>query len=157
MEIPNGTLDKFHLGVSADGQTCMMVFVDEDQRTIRCVADFSEFNAFIANLNRAAAEMSRRRQDEGDEEGEQGPACGTLNVAFAEFQLEPDRRLHRRRAGRRCRPDRRHPHGARGRLPAHQGDADGRSSREQLLEIEGTSKKNASGFRRRFRLVSGRA
>ena len=34
MEIPNGTLDKFHLGVSADGQTCMMVFVDEDQRTI---------------------------------------------------------------------------------------------------------------------------
>jgi len=86
MEIPNGTLDKFHLGVSADGQTCMMVFVDEDQRTIRCVADFSEFNAFIANLNRAAAEMQRRRHEEGDE---QGPVCGTLNVAFAEFQLSP--------------------------------------------------------------------
>ena len=86
MDSPNGTLDKFHLGVSADGQTCMMVFVDEDQRTIRCVADFSEFNAFIANLNRAAAEMTRRRQEEGDEEG---PVCGTLNVAFAEFQLSP--------------------------------------------------------------------
>lgn len=86
METSTGTLDKFHLGVSADGQTCMMVFVDEDQRTIRCVADFSEFNAFIANLNRAAAEMSRRRHEEGDE---QGPACGTLNVAFAEFQPSP--------------------------------------------------------------------
>ena len=86
MEIPNGTLDKFHLGVSADGQTCMMVFVDEDQRTIRCVADFSEFNAFIASLNRAAQEMSRRRHEEGDE---QGTLCGTMNVAFAEFQLSP--------------------------------------------------------------------
>jgi hypothetical protein len=86
MENPTGTLDKFHLGVSADGQTCMMVFVDEEQRTIRCVADVSEFNAFIANLNRAAAEMSRRRHEEGDEEG---PACGTLNVAFAEFQPSP--------------------------------------------------------------------
>jgi len=86
MEIATGTLDKFHLGVSADGQTCMMVFVDEDQRTIRCVADFSEFNAFIASLNRAAQEMQRRRQEEGDEEG---PVCGTLNVAFAEFQVSP--------------------------------------------------------------------
>ncbi|MBN9085954.1 MAG: hypothetical protein J0J01_03505 [Reyranella sp.] len=86
MDIPTGTLDKFHLGVSADGQTCMMVFVDEDQRTIRCVADFSEFNAFIANLNRAAAEMSRRRHDEGND---QGTVCGTMNVAFAEFQLSP--------------------------------------------------------------------
>ena len=86
MDIPSGTLDKFHLGVSADGTTCMMVFVDEDQNAIRCVADFSEFNAFIASLNRAAAEMARRRHEEGDEAG---PACGTLNVAFAEFQLSP--------------------------------------------------------------------
>ena len=86
MEIPTGTLDKFHLGVSADGQTCMMVFVDEEQHTIRCVADFSEFNAFIASLTRAASEMHRRRQEEGEDEG---PDCGTLNVAFAEFQLSP--------------------------------------------------------------------
>jgi hypothetical protein len=89
MDIPTGTLDKFHLGVSADGRTCMMVFVDEDQRTIRCVAGFSEFNAFIANLNRAAAEMSRRRQEESDEDSAEGPVCGTLNVAFAEFQPSP--------------------------------------------------------------------
>ena len=86
MDIPSGTLDKFHLGVSADGTTCMMVFVDEDQNAIRCVADFSEFNAFIASLNRAAAEMARRQHEEGDEAS---PACGTFNVAFAEFQLSP--------------------------------------------------------------------
>jgi len=86
MDKPTGTLDKFHLGVSADGQTCMMLFVDEDQRTIRCVADVSEFNAFIASLNRAAQEMSRRRHEEGDE---QGPVCGAMNVAFAEFQRSP--------------------------------------------------------------------
>jgi hypothetical protein len=87
MDTPTGTLDKFHLGVSADGQSCMMIFIDEDQRTIRCVADFSEFNAFIANLNRAADEMARRRHVEGDENS---VASGTLNVAFAEFQLSPN-------------------------------------------------------------------
>jgi hypothetical protein len=86
MDTPTGTLDKFHLGVSADGRSCMMIFIDEDQRTIRCVADFSEFNAFIANLNRAAGEMARRRNEEGDQEESVG---GTLNVAFAEFQVSP--------------------------------------------------------------------
>ncbi len=78
----NGTLDKFHLGVSADGQSCMMIFIDEEHRAIRCTAGFAEFNAFIASLNRAAAEMARRRI--GDEEA---PSNGTLNVTFAEFQL----------------------------------------------------------------------
>jgi hypothetical protein len=86
MQNPNGTLDKFHLGVSADGQSCMMIFVDEDQRSIKCVADFSEFNAFITNLNRVAVEMQRRRGALGEDTS---PACGTLNVAFAEFQLSP--------------------------------------------------------------------
>ena len=85
-QTPTGTLDKFHMGVSADGKSCMMIFVDESQHTIRCVADFAEFNAFIANLNRVAGEMQRRRSAMGDEEG---PACGTLNVAFGEFQLSP--------------------------------------------------------------------
>jgi hypothetical protein len=86
MDQPNGTLDKFHLGVSADGRSCVMVVVDDDQNAIKCIADFSEFNAFIASLNRAAAEMARRRSEQGDE---RGPAGGTLNVAFAEFQLNP--------------------------------------------------------------------
>ena len=86
MDIPTTTLEKFHLGLSADGQSCMMVFVDEQHRTMRCVADFSEFTAFIASLNKVAGEMARRRSDTGEEEG---PHCGTLNVAFAEFQLSP--------------------------------------------------------------------
>jgi len=55
----NGTLDKFHLGVSADGRSCMMILIDENRHAIRCTADFAQFNAFIANLNRAAAEMAR--------------------------------------------------------------------------------------------------
>jgi hypothetical protein len=83
----NGTLDKFHLGVSADGRSCMMIFLDEDQRAIRCTADFAQFNAFIANLNRAAAEMSRRRNALGDEEA---TPSGAMNVTFAEFQLSRD-------------------------------------------------------------------
>jgi hypothetical protein len=80
----NGTLDKFHLGVSADGQNCMMIFIDEEHRAIRCTADFSQFNAFIGSLNRAAAEMARRRSAFGDEAA---PTSGALNVTFAEFQL----------------------------------------------------------------------
>ena len=48
------SLDKFHLGVSTDGQSCMMIFIDEEHRTIRCAADFEQFSAFIASLNRAA-------------------------------------------------------------------------------------------------------
>ncbi len=57
----NGTLDKFHLGVSADGQSCMMIFIDEEHRAIRCTADFAQFHAFITSLTCAAAEMARRR------------------------------------------------------------------------------------------------
>jgi hypothetical protein len=83
----NGTLDKFHLGVSADGRSCLMVFLDEDQRAIRCTADFAQFNAFIANLNRAAGEMARRRNALGDEEA---TPSGAMNVTFAEFQLSRD-------------------------------------------------------------------
>jgi hypothetical protein len=86
METPTTTIEKFHLGVSADGQSCVLVFVDEQQRTMKCVADFSEFNAFIASLAKVAGEMARRRSDDGEEAG---PDCGTLNVAFAEFQLSP--------------------------------------------------------------------
>jgi len=81
------TLDKFHLGVSADGQSCMMVFIDEEQRAIRCTADFAQFNAFIASLNRAASEMARRRTTLGEEDSAPSAA---MNVTFAEFQLSRD-------------------------------------------------------------------
>ena len=83
----NGTLEKFHLGLSADGQSCMMIFLDEERRTIRYTADFAQFHAFIASLNRAATEMARRRSELG--EGESAPS-GAMNVTFAEFQLSRD-------------------------------------------------------------------
>ena len=83
----NGTLDKFHLGISADGRSCMLIFVDENQRAIRCAADFVQLNAYIASLNRAAAEMARRRGAHGDEEPVPSAA---MNVTFAEFQLSRD-------------------------------------------------------------------
>jgi hypothetical protein len=83
----NGTLDKFHMGISADGRSCLLVFVDEDQRAIRCTADFAQLNAYITSLNRAAAEMARRRSALGDEEP---VPCAAMNVTFAEFQLSRD-------------------------------------------------------------------
>lgn len=83
------TLDKFHLGVSADGQSCVMVFVDEQHRTINCVADFNEFNAFIASLNHAASEMARRRQSDGEDE-HSTVRFDTMNVASAAFQMNKD-------------------------------------------------------------------
>ena len=62
-----------------------MMFVDEDQRTIRCVADFSEFNTFIATSTASRA----RWRDVAAKRATRGTVCGTLNVAFAEFQLSP--------------------------------------------------------------------
>jgi hypothetical protein len=84
-----GTLDKFHLGVSADGENCVMVFIDEAQRSINCVANYAEFNAFISNLNRAANEMARRRSVLGEEDNE-GTRLETMNVASAAFEMNQD-------------------------------------------------------------------
>ena len=117
----NGTLDKFHLGVSADGRSCMMIFLDEEQRAIRCTADFAQFNAFIANLNRAAAEMARRRNALGDEEP---MPSGAMNVTFAEFQLSRDDDYIEGALIGDFGRDRRHPHASRRRLPAHPRHAD---------------------------------
>jgi hypothetical protein len=83
-----GTLDKFRLGVSADGESCVMMFIDEEQRTINCVANYTEFNVFISSLNHAASEMARRRSVLGDEEA--SPRSDTMNVASAAFQLNQD-------------------------------------------------------------------
>src|SRR5262245_24485936 len=97
MELLSSALDKFHVGVSEDGRSCMMMFVDETNHTIHCVVDFDEFNDLVSRLNHAADEMARRRTSQGDieeldefeDEAERGPACGTFNVAFAEFQRSP--------------------------------------------------------------------
>ena len=84
-----GTLDKFHLGVSADGESCVMVFIDEAQRSINCVANFAEFNAFITSLNHAANEMARRRTVLGEDEGESASLV-TINIASAAFEMNKD-------------------------------------------------------------------
>src|SRR5215207_3910074 len=56
-----GTLEKFHLGLAADGTTCALVFVDERHRSIACIASYADLNGFIMSLTRAATEMARRR------------------------------------------------------------------------------------------------
>lgn len=56
-----GTLEKFHLGLAADGMTCALVFVDEHRHSIACIASFADLNGFIVSLTRAATEMARRR------------------------------------------------------------------------------------------------
>ena len=89
MDSQTGTLDKFHMGVSADGRTCVMVFVDGEHHTINCVANFAEFNAFISSLNNAANEMARRRSALGDEEPA-GSRYDTINVASSAFQMNQD-------------------------------------------------------------------
>ena len=86
-----GNLDKFHLGISTDGANCLLLFVDEEQHVISCMADFAEFNAFISALAQAAAEMSRRRNAALEEDG--GPGAGqnadALDIASAAFTLSP--------------------------------------------------------------------
>lgn len=56
-----GTLEKFHLGLAADGMTCALVFVDEHHHSIACIASFADLNGFIVSLTGAATEMARRR------------------------------------------------------------------------------------------------
>ena len=62
-----GTLAKFHLGLAADGTSCAMVFVDDHQHSIGCIASFSDLMGFISSLQRVAREMARRQPplDEG--------------------------------------------------------------------------------------------
>ena len=54
-------ISQFHLGVSADGRECLMVFVDEEQNAMKCVARFPEFRDFVSNLCEIANEMARRQ------------------------------------------------------------------------------------------------
>ena len=81
----DGTLVNFQLGISTDGTNCMMVFVDEDQRTMTCSANFNEFNQFIASLTQAASEMARRRSEQ-IEDG-RALSLGAINVSSAAFKL----------------------------------------------------------------------
>ncbi len=86
-------LDRFHLGIDGDGTSCLLLFVDENGHAISSLASFAEFNAFIASLMQAAAEMTRRRtlhtSDEGmDDVSGEGPVQA-MTVASAAFQMSP--------------------------------------------------------------------
>jgi len=95
-----GTLETFHLGLASDGTSCAMVFMDEQHRSIACIASFADLNGFIVSLTRAAAEMARRRavpmrQDAAGDDGEtasgaQGGRRDAFNVAFADFKPGDD-------------------------------------------------------------------
>jgi hypothetical protein len=90
-----GKLAKFHLGLGADGTSCAMVFVDEQQHSIACIASFSDLMGFIVSLQRAAAEMAQRQAERiEDDEDDQRPAFGTfsgaINVASSEFRMCDD-------------------------------------------------------------------
>ena len=98
-----GTLEKFHLGLAADGMSCALVFVDERHRSIACVASFADLNGFIVSLTRAATELARRRavlgQDDGHETEDDDVVAVTdtgndrqaaFNIASSTFRLCAD-------------------------------------------------------------------
>ena len=101
-----GTLEKFHLGLAADGMTCALVFVDEHHHSIACIASFADLNGFIVSLTRAATEMARRRamlvQDDApakddDDDDDVVAITGTgddrqaaFNIASSTFRLCAD-------------------------------------------------------------------
>lgn len=93
MESPcnSSKVAQFHLGMSEDGQRCLMVFIDEKQNAMECVADFGEFTAFISSLCEAANEMAKRQ---GTDEPEQAAnsktvQCRPIDVSSAAFQVHP--------------------------------------------------------------------
>ena len=100
-----GTLEKFHLGLAADGMTCALIFVDEHHRSIACIASFADLNGFIVSLTRAATEMARRRSklvrdgtgstDDTDDDATAMDDPGddrqaALNIASSNFRLCAD-------------------------------------------------------------------
>lgn len=87
-----GTLEKFHLGLAADGMTCALLFVDERHRSIACIASFADLNGFIVSLTRAATEMARRRSMLVTDGGVTGADAdddrqATFNIASSNFRL----------------------------------------------------------------------
>ena len=83
-----GTLAKFHLGLAADGTSCAMVFIDEQQHSIACIAGFADLEGFITSLTQAAAELARRRADllEDDEAEEAVTTRSARSMSHRQFQ-----------------------------------------------------------------------
>lgn len=88
-----GTLAKFHLGLAADGMSCAMVFVDEQQHSIGCIATFPDLMGFIVSLQRVAAEMARRRallEEDGADDRSVDAVGSAIDVASTEFRICAD-------------------------------------------------------------------
>jgi hypothetical protein len=87
-----GTLAKFHLGLAADGSSCALVFIDEDQNSIACIAGFADLEGFITSLTQASREMARRRGVELDTQPQETDTvskmpAGAIDVASSNFEL----------------------------------------------------------------------
>lgn len=83
-----GTLEKFHLGITADGSNCLLMFIDEREHAISCVASFEDFNTFIASLMRTASEMSRRRS--GLNHAVETGSVPEITVTSAAFHMQDE-------------------------------------------------------------------
>ena len=79
-------LHQFSLGFSDDGRLCRMVFVDDQARSVECLADFDEFTQFVSRLCDAATEMAKRQAP--DEVAAQAPYPG-IPLASASFRPDP--------------------------------------------------------------------
>jgi hypothetical protein len=84
METSGGDIKQLKLGMSADGLTCMLLFVDDEQRTMKCTVTFPEFAAFISNLSNAAQEMARRQALTD----KHASLSNVMNVASGAFRLD---------------------------------------------------------------------
>ena len=96
MDSPSNSskVSQFHLGMSEDGQRCLMVFIDESQHAMECVADFGEFTSFISSLCDAANEMAKRQGTDAPPQQLEGGEtksiqCRPVDVSSAAFQVHP--------------------------------------------------------------------
>jgi len=92
MDDNSSRVSQFHLGMSEDGQRCLMVFIDEKQHAMECVADFSEFTAFISSLCEAATEMAKRQgtdENPAPQQRTRTVRCRPIDVSSAAFQVHP--------------------------------------------------------------------
>lgn len=79
-------LHQFSLGFSDDGRMCRMVFIDDQARSVECLADFNEFTQFVSRLCDAATEMAKRQTPDEAVEQETFPG---IAVALASFRADP--------------------------------------------------------------------
>ena len=75
-------LHQFSLGFSDDGRLCRMVFVDDQARSVECLADFNEFTQFVSRLCDAATEMAKRQTPDEMTPLSPGPCIPVVSASF---------------------------------------------------------------------------